>query len=318
MRRIHCACRSQFFPRASERRVLLIVGLYFFKTSAHHHHITSSSSSHLHISTSSHLHIFHLLIFTSSHVIFSPSHLTSSHLLIFHLLIFTYFFIFTSSHLHIFTCHLLIFTSSHLHMSSSHLHIFSPSHRHVFTSSRLHCCTYSSYLLQYTRVAFSFGSSVPHDNASFGRDLLHGDCWASGKAAFGSAQQRARVARCRDARHFYTQKLLHTNIFSHKLLHTLTHRRSYTKTVFVFERLAEHVGSRKVACESAGGGTILSVCRPEPQASDFVDVSVWKQRKTIASCLWDRLLPRGRDEHGFLNAWCVRSCFVVMEPVVTF
>ena len=79
-----------FFPRASERRVLPIVGV-------------CKTSSHLHIFSSS-----HLLIFTSSHLhIFSSSHLP----------------IFTSAHLHICTSsHLLIFTSAHLHIcSSSHL-----------------------------------------------------------------------------------------------------------------------------------------------------------------------------------------------------
>ena len=79
-----------FFPRASERRVLPIVGVC--KTSSHLHIF---SSSHLLIFTSFHLHIFsssHILIFTSSHLL-----------------------IFTSSHLHIFSSsHLLIFTSSPL------------------------------------------------------------------------------------------------------------------------------------------------------------------------------------------------------------
>ena len=94
---------KDFFPSASERRVLPIVGVCI-------------SSSHLHILSSS-----HLLIFTSSHLhIFSSSHLL----------------IFTSSHLHIFsslhllTSHLLIFTSSHLH-------IFTPSDLHILTSSHL-------------------------------------------------------------------------------------------------------------------------------------------------------------------------------------
>ena len=80
-----------FFPRASERRVLPIVGV-------------CKTSSHLHIFSSS-----YLLIFTSSHLhICSPSsahlHICSSS---------------SSSHPH-------IFTSSHLHIfSSSHLHILS-------------------------------------------------------------------------------------------------------------------------------------------------------------------------------------------------
>ena len=107
-----------FFPRASERRVLLIVGVCqtFFTYS--HLHITSYN---LHIFSSSHLHSFsssHLLIFSSSHLrIFSSSHLhilTSSHLLIFsssHLLIFT------SSHPHIFTFSLALLLSCPLALS---------------------------------------------------------------------------------------------------------------------------------------------------------------------------------------------------------
>ena len=167
------AFSSSFFPRASERRVLPIVGVC--KTSSHLH-IFFSTSSHLHIFSSSHLLIFtssqHLLIFTSSHLhICSSSHLLS-HLLIFtsaHLHIFSH--IFSSSHLLIFTSsqHLLIFTSSHLHIcSSSHLlshlliftsahlhifsHIFSSSHLLIFrsslTSSHLHICS-SSHLLSH-------------------------------------------------------------------------------------------------------------------------------------------------------------------------
>ena len=63
-----------FFPRASERRVLPIVGVC--QTFSHRHIFSSShphifTSSHLHILTSSHLVIFtsaHLLLFTSSHL----------------------------------------------------------------------------------------------------------------------------------------------------------------------------------------------------------------------------------------------------------
>ena len=119
-----CTCfldlTISFFPRASEHRVLPIVGVC--KTSSHLHIF---SSSHLLILTSSHPHIFsssHLLILTSSHLHI----LTSSHLLIF-----------TSSHLHILSSsHLLIFISSHPHIfTSSHLHIFSSSHLLIFTSS---------------------------------------------------------------------------------------------------------------------------------------------------------------------------------------
>ena len=99
-----------FFPRASERRVLPIVGVCI-------------SSSHLHTFSSSHL------------LIFTPSHLhtfSSSHLLIF-----------TSAHLHICSSsHLLIFTSAHLHIcSSSHLHILTSSlplsRTHIFTYTHL-------------------------------------------------------------------------------------------------------------------------------------------------------------------------------------
>ena len=117
-----------FFPRASERRVLPIVGVCISSS-----HLHTFSSSHLLIFTPSltpsHLHIFshtfsssHLLIFTSS---LTPSHLhicSSSHLLIF-----------TSSHLHTFSSsHLLLFTSAPLHTFS---HTFSSSHLLIFTPS---------------------------------------------------------------------------------------------------------------------------------------------------------------------------------------
>ena len=86
-----------FFPRTSERRVLLIVEVC--------HHILSSS---------------HLLIFKSFHI-FSSSHLlTSAHIC-------SSSHIFTSSRIsssHIFS-HLLIFKSSHI-FSSSHLLTSSP------------------------------------------------------------------------------------------------------------------------------------------------------------------------------------------------
>ena len=116
----------KLFPRASERRVLLISGVC--QTSSHLHIF---SSLHPHILTSSHLDIFSSSHFTSSHVhIFtSASHLhvliTSSHL---HILTSSHLLIFTSSHLLIFTfSHLLIFTS-HLLIFTLHLHIFSSSH----------------------------------------------------------------------------------------------------------------------------------------------------------------------------------------------
>ena len=65
----------QLFPRASERMVLLIVGVCdnIFKSS----HLLIFTSSHLHIFSSSHLFIFtsvHLHIFSSSHLfIFTSS-----------------------------------------------------------------------------------------------------------------------------------------------------------------------------------------------------------------------------------------------------
>ena len=70
------ASKSSFFPRASERRVLLIVGVC--ETSSHLHIFSSSHifpSSHLHILTSSHLYIFtssHHHIFTFSLALLPP------------------------------------------------------------------------------------------------------------------------------------------------------------------------------------------------------------------------------------------------------
>ena len=80
---------QQFFPRASERRVLLIVGV-------------CQTFSHLHILKSS-----HLLIFTSHHI-------SSSHLL------------FSSSHLHILSCPLALLPSCSvaLLLSPSFLFLF--------------------------------------------------------------------------------------------------------------------------------------------------------------------------------------------------
>ena len=111
-KRSNSARLPDFFPRTSERRVLLTVW-----GSIKHFHIFTSlhnilQSSHLLIFTSSHLHICsssHLLIFSSS----SHLHICSSSNLL----------IFTSSHLLIFTsAHLLIFTSSHSLLPSSSSH----------------------------------------------------------------------------------------------------------------------------------------------------------------------------------------------------
>ena len=158
------------FPRASERRVLPIVGVCI-------------SSSHLHIFSSS-----HLLLFTSSHLhTFSSSHLLTSHLLIF-----------TSSHLHIFSLHifssshLLIFTSSHLHIfSSSHLLIFTSSHLHSCSSSHLHICS-SSHLLRLPQLP-----SCPL--------LLF--YFSSEGGGRGSANETARNATLSHETRFHRQKL---------------------------------------------------------------------------------------------------------------
>ena len=150
---------TNFCPRASERRVLPIVGVC--KTFFHLHIFSSShfliltfshlyifSSSSLLIFTSAHLHIFlSLLIFTFSYphifsslhfLIFTFSHLyicSSSHFLILRLLLFTssHLHILSSSRPHIFTSSHLLFTSSHLLFTSSHFHSCSSLHPHIFT-----------------------------------------------------------------------------------------------------------------------------------------------------------------------------------------
>ena len=192
-RKIAKTWKNEFFPRASERRVLPIVGVC--KTSSHLHIFSSShplifTSSHFHIFTSSHPHIFtsahlhicsssHLLIFTSAHLhICSSSHLlifTSSHPHIFpsshpHIFSSSHLLIFTSAHLHICSSsHLLIFTSTHLYIfssshlpifTSSHLLIFTSSHLLIFTSSHLHRCS-SSHLLTLTSSHLHIFSSRP-------------------------------------------------------------------------------------------------------------------------------------------------------------
>ena len=156
---------DSFFPRASERRVLPIVGVC--KTSSHLHTFSSShllifTSSHLHIFSSSHLHIFssssHLQIFSSSHLhIFS--HLLSSSLFP-HLL--------TSSHIF---SHLL--TSSHIFshlLTSSHIftHIFSSSH---LTSSHLALLPSCPVLLFY--FSFEGGSRDSANETARNTTLSH-------------------------------------------------------------------------------------------------------------------------------------------------
>ena len=128
-------------PRASERRVLPIVGVCI-------------SSSHLHTFSSSHL-LSHLLIFTSAHL-----HICSSSDLLSHLLIFTSAHLYIISHIFSHICsssHLLIFTSSLTSsLTSAHLHICSSSHllSHllIFTSAHLHTFSHifsSSHLLSF-------------------------------------------------------------------------------------------------------------------------------------------------------------------------
>ena len=158
------------FPRASERRVLPIVGVCI-------------SSSHLHIFSSS-----HLLLFTSSHLhTFSSSHLLTSHLLIF-----------TSSHLHIFSLH--IFSSSHLLIfTSSHLHIFSSSQLLIFTSSHLHICS-SSHLLIFTSSHLLRLPQLP----SCPLLLFYFSSEGGGR---GSANETARNATLSHETRFHRQKL---------------------------------------------------------------------------------------------------------------
>ena len=110
---IYSHLEIHFFPRASERRVLPIVGVCI-------------SSSHLHTFSSS-----HLLIFTPS---LTPSHL--------HLLIFT------PSHLHIFSH---TFSSSHLlsHLpipTSAHPPSLAPSRLRIFSLSLALSRSLSSFL----------------------------------------------------------------------------------------------------------------------------------------------------------------------------
>ena len=182
-----------FFPRASERRVLPIVGVCI---SPSHLHICSSShlliftssltSAHLHICSSSYLlshllshllssahflhHIFsHVFshICSSSHLLIFTSSLTSAHLHSFshifsHICSSSHLLIFTSAHLHIFShicssSHLLIFTSS---LTSAHLHIFShicsSSHLLIFTPSLTssHLHIFSPFSLLFLSLAF--------------------------------------------------------------------------------------------------------------------------------------------------------------------
>ena len=70
-----------FFPRASDRRVLVVVEVGYTFSYLHiftSYHLQTFLSSHLLIFTSSHLHVFsssHLHIFSSSHLLITSSHL---------------------------------------------------------------------------------------------------------------------------------------------------------------------------------------------------------------------------------------------------
>ena len=132
-----------FFPRASERRVLLIVGsvIGVCHTSSHLHillssHLTSSHS-HLHIFTSS-LSLSHTHIFTSSHL--------HSHL-----------------HTHTLTSSL---TSSHLHILTSSLSL---SRTHIFTYSHLLSLSPLSSLLSLSPFSLPFLSLAFFIFLSLGR-----------------------------------------------------------------------------------------------------------------------------------------------------
>ena len=112
---------KHFFPRASERRVLPIVGVCI-------------SSSHLHTFSSS-----HLLIFTSSYLhIFSSSHL----------LIFTSL----SSHTHTFSFSLSLSLS--LALTPSHTHIFSLS-RSLSLSPLSSLLSFSPFSLPFLSLSLS-------------------------------------------------------------------------------------------------------------------------------------------------------------------
>ena len=128
-------CVLHVFPTASERRVLLnllIVGVCF----------------------------------TSSHIIFAPSHL---HILSSHI-------IFASSRLHI-QYHLHIFTSSHLHIISSHLHIF--------TSSLSLCLSLS----------ISLSHEVPKTVVKLQFNILDGNPFARNEVRSPKAVEKLRFVR---------------------------------------------------------------------------------------------------------------------------
>ena len=136
-----------FFPRKSERRVLLKVEARY-------------TSSHAQVFTSSHVQI--LITYSQTHT-FTSSYLhTHSHL-----------HIFSSSHLHILTS--APFTHLSLSRSSpSHLHIFLPSHTYIFTSSHLHIFTSSlsvSFSFSSLSLSFSLSPSVSLSLSSLSRSL---------------------------------------------------------------------------------------------------------------------------------------------------
>ena len=141
-----------FFPRRSERRVLLIAQVCY--TFSHLH-----SFSYILIRTN-HLHIFKSAqaIFTSSHPLFITCRQSFSHL---------HFF------LHIFSASHLRISSSHLHISSSHLHIcaYHPHFFHIFSLSLSPSLSFSLPLA--LSLSLSFSPSSSFYLLSLGRGRCH-------------------------------------------------------------------------------------------------------------------------------------------------
>ena len=122
-----------FFPKTSERRVLLIAQVCYTFSHLHSFSYILIYTNHLHIFTSClpHIYIYRLPIFKSAQAISTSSHplfITCTQ---------------SFSHLHIF---LHIFSASHLRMSSSHLHI---------SSSHLHICAYHPHFFHIFSLSLS-------------------------------------------------------------------------------------------------------------------------------------------------------------------
>ena len=273
-----------FFPRASERRVLPIVGVC--KTSSHLHIFSSSpllifTSSHIfsHLLTSSHI-FPHLHIFSSSHLlishlllIFSSSHLlisSSSHLLILtsspHLLIFT------SSHLHIFSSsHLL--TSSHIfsHLLTSS-HIFTSSHLHIFSSSHL---TSSPHLLIFTSShLLIFTSSHPHIFSS----SSHLHIFSSPHLLIFTSSHLHIFSHILTYPHIFSHLLTSSHIFSHLLTssHTFSHLLT-SSHIFSHLLTSSHIFSHLLIFTSSHlTSSPLALLPSCPLALSFFSISLLK------------------------------------------